>query len=174
MHSHVSRAKSTERPSDKTTARWNGQQIIHPRCSDSFKNHLRYSWASLERISRDWAKLCLIAKLHYCQYRDNHKISHGTVGCISQFVNYLDSETAFSYCLVIYVHNQFKNCKNVWLSISSNEFMTKEINGRFFFVKIDLKKKRKPKSKTTEKNRNTSQKRHFIRQTCLKSRQLER
>ena len=27
-----------------------------------------YSWASLERISRDWAKLCLIVKLPYCIY----------------------------------------------------------------------------------------------------------
>ena len=41
---------------------------------------LKYSWTSIERISRDWAKLCLILKLPYCRQRNNYKISHDTEG----------------------------------------------------------------------------------------------
>ena len=36
----------------------------------------QYSWASLERISRDWARLCLEVKLPYCQHNNNYKISY--------------------------------------------------------------------------------------------------
>ena len=38
-----------------------------------------YSSASLERMPRDWTKLCLIVKLPYCQHRINYKISHRTI-----------------------------------------------------------------------------------------------
>ena len=32
----------------------------------------RYSWVKLERMSREWAKSCLIVKLPYCQYKKNY------------------------------------------------------------------------------------------------------
>ena len=39
--------------------------------SVSYTAQRLYSYASLKRIPREWAKLCLIVKLPHCQYRDN-------------------------------------------------------------------------------------------------------
>ena len=41
---------------------------------------IMYSWASLDRIPRDWVRLCFVVKLCYCQISNNYKISYGTVG----------------------------------------------------------------------------------------------
>ena len=43
---------------------------------------MSYSWSSIERVSRDWAKLCHIVKLSYCQFGNNDKISHGIVSYV--------------------------------------------------------------------------------------------
>ena len=42
----------------------------------------KYSWASLERISRDCISVCSIVNLPYCHYRNNYKISHRAASCM--------------------------------------------------------------------------------------------
>ena len=61
---------------------WQNQSYISLGKGSEAKKKKKYSYASLERIPRDWAKLCLIAKLPYFQFENNYKISSETTSCM--------------------------------------------------------------------------------------------
>ena len=47
---------------------WGGEKAVVRSCHEDIVTQ-HYSYASLERIPRDWAKFCLIVKMPYCQYK---------------------------------------------------------------------------------------------------------
>ena len=82
--------------------------LINKKIPTYFVKATSYRWASLERMPRDWAKLCLTVKLPYSQYRNNYKISQGSASYMPYRRACLNSG-----CFLAVLHCVWKTCK--WL-----------------------------------------------------------